>query len=164
MLKTGWPILSTIIQLWSGWTNMVQAQTIKYKYNFGDMIFLSNMGDNFSIEIRTQVTRCFPSFGLFHTACYTRRILSWFISHPLLQQHPGNICTKSIHKGSLYYRPKQGTIKGENPQNYHAFALFDSAEMGNYSMIPVHFPGLKSFKLANILWCIDHDWSWFIAC
>ncbi len=41
-----------------------------------------------------------------------------------------------IIQGSLYYQPKQCTIKGTSPQIYHTFALFDPFKMGNL-MIPV---------------------------
>ena len=49
-------------------------------------------------------------------------------------------CHKQWHlkvkQGSLYYQPKQCTIIGEIPQNYHTFALLDPSKMGNL-MTPV---------------------------
>ena len=98
-------------------------------------------GDNFSIEIRTQVTSCFPSFGLFDTACCTRRILSC----PFIRGH-------------YITNPNKAPLRG-NPSKLPCICIVWFRWNGSHLMIPVHFQGLKRFKPANIdaLTMIDHD-------
>ncbi len=49
------------------------------------------------------------------------------------------------NRGSLYYRPKQGTIIGQISQNYLTFALFEPQKIGT---------PLK-FNIAPEIWCLE---------
>ena len=62
---------------------------------------------------------------------------------------------KYTYRGSLYYQPKQCTIKGKSLkiiQNYHTYVLFDSPEMGNLmtSNDRWHIKPIKYYIIAQI--------------
>ena len=144
MLKTGWPILSilsTIIQPWIWVNQYVTCWNNEIHIHFRrDMIVPSNVVITFPLK-----------------SGHKLQVVSLFSDSLILLAAQEE--SFHVHSSGVIILPTQTRhFYGEIPQNYHAFALFDSAEMGNL-MIPVHFQGLKRFKLANIyaLTMIDHD-------
>ena len=80
-----------------------------------------------------------------------------------LRQISGDCFEKVTSQESLYYQPKQCTVIGEIPQNYHMFALFDPSKMGNLktpassmeqtAVLPILTAASRSKWLFDISWC-----------
>ena len=98
-----------------------------------------------------KLVRRFPSILRTEGGCPTHK-------YPVPLSPPSFFQTKKTCQGSLYYQPKQCTIRREIPQNYHIFALFDTPGIGNL-MTPCAFPATNFVTSPWLIHCSPRQYK-----